>query len=59
MHRRLFLNESPTPVPFGKYEGHSVEWVVENDRSYAEWLVDVAEDWLQKPLEEKLGRTQD
>jgi len=42
-------------VPFGKYEGHSVEWIVENNRSYAERMVNIAEDWLREALEERLG----
>lgn len=59
MHKRIFLNESPTLIPFGKYEGHSVEWVVEKDRSYAEWMVDIAEDWLREEFEEALSEFED
>ena len=58
MYKRIFLDESPTPVPFGKHEGHSVEWVVQEDPDYAEWLVGKAEDWLREPLEEELDKVQ-
>ena len=58
MYKRIFLDASATVVPFGKYEGHSVEWLVENDRNYAEWLVGVANDWLREAIEEELSASE-
>lgn len=58
MYKRIFLDESPTPVPFGKHEWHSVEWVVQNDPDYAEWLMGIANEWLREALEEELENVQ-
>lgn len=58
LYKRIFLSQSPTPVPFGKHEWHSVEWVVENDPGYAEWLLDVANEWLREALKEELAQTE-
>lgn len=54
MYKRLFLDKSPTPVPFGRYEWHSVEWIVKEDSDYAEWLLGVADEWLQDALKKHL-----
>jgi len=32
-------SDGPT-MPFGKYKGKTVEWVVSNDSSYAEWVLE-------------------
>ncbi|WP_118827521.1 hypothetical protein [Salinibacter ruber] len=58
MYKRIFLNESPTPVPFGRHEWHSVEWIVREDPDYADWLMEVAEEWLRQALEEEFENVQ-
>jgi hypothetical protein len=35
--------DSPT-LGFGKYRGRSVRWIVENDPSYVEWLLEKAKN---------------
>jgi hypothetical protein len=60
LHKRFFKDQDPYTVPFGMYEGHSVEWVVQKHRSYAEWMLGVAEEqWLQEALKEELGHEEE
>lgn len=60
MYKRIFLGSNPTAVPFGKYEWHSVEWIVETDPGYAKWLLPRAKkDWLREALEEELEKAQE
>jgi len=60
LHKRVFLEGKPTLVPFGRYEGHSVEWLVQENPGYAEWMLDEAKkEWLQEALQEELEKVQD
>lgn len=34
-------------MPFGKYKGKSLGWIVRNDLLYMDWLVDVAREPLR------------
>jgi hypothetical protein len=59
MYKRVFLDESPDLVPFGRHEGHSIEWLAQQQPEHAEWMLGVAEkDWLREALEEELDKVQ-
>lgn len=60
LYKRWFKNQDPNMVPFGMYEGHSIEWVVQKHRSYAEWMLEVAEkEWLKESLKEELDHEEE
>lgn len=50
----------PTTFPFGKYKGKTFEWVVENDRNYAEWAANNMNNAaIKKAVQEALEEAED
>lgn len=61
MYEQMFEQAPPQSdietAPFGKYKGHPLPAVVQDDSDYAEWMLSVAEtDWLREALERELGK---
>lgn len=60
MYVEVFLDRHVATVPFGKYHGHPVYSVAEDDPGYAEWMLSVARrDWLREALERELEKVRE
>jgi len=42
-------------MPYGKYKGQRLTWIVENNRSYTKWLLDNSGNNIKSRLKELLS----
>jgi len=52
IQKYFFTDKDVGYMPWGRHEGHSMEWIAKNKRSYAEW---VAEEGNPEGLRDAMG----